>query len=245
MTCDSAQELLAQDPAQRTAELLQHLDSCPACSKFMDDMTSLRNTVREQAPYYKAPPGLKRRILAQTRDSESYRYRWLAIAASVLLVTSLAGNIVLLRTRVTPQQALAANVVSSHIRSLAGTHLLDVESTDQHTVKPWFNGKLDFSPSVKDFAAQGFPLVGGRLEYFDGRAAAALVFERRKHIINLFTWPTTAEQGEMRFSRNGFNVLQWTQSGMTYWAVSDLNDGDLESFVALYHQMNAPPGTAR
>ena len=163
-------------------------------------------------------------------------YRWLAIAASLLLFASVIWNIALLRSRVSPEELLAANIVSSHVRSLAGTHLLDVPSSDQHTVKPWFNGKLDFSPNVKDPAADGFPLTGGRLEYLDGHPVAALVFERRKHIINLFTWPSSGSEGGSQFTRNGYHMIQWTQAGMTYWAVSDLNEAELRQFVELYHK---------
>jgi anti-sigma factor RsiW len=138
-----------------------------------------------------------------------------------------------LRTRVDPRQVLAADVVSAHIRSLTGTHLLDVPSSDHHTVKPWFNGKLDFSPSVKD--VEGFPLLGGRLEYLDGHPAAALIYGRRNHMINVFTWPSAAT-APVNETRNGYHVESWSSDGMTFWAVSDLNEGDLRDFVRLYRQ---------
>jgi anti-sigma factor RsiW len=120
------------------------------------------------------------------------------------------------------------------VRSLIGTHLLDVASTDQHTVKPWFNGKLDFSPEVRDFAAQGFPLVGGRIEYIAERPVAALVYRRRQHVINLFTWPS-APSGAMQrhFASNGYNVAQWSDSSMTYWVVSDIPASEVQQFEAL------------
>jgi len=145
-----------------------------------------------------------------------------------------AWNIALLKSRVDPQQLLAADVLSAHIRSLAGTHLLDVPSSDQHTVKPWFNGKLDFSPPVKEVS--GFPLLGGRLEYFDGRAAAALIYGRRQHIINLFTWPSANPIAETAATRNGYHLQSWSTSGMTFWAVSDLNEAELRQFISLYRQ---------
>ena len=235
MTCKSAQELIEMDPAQAQTEVREHLENCPDCRGLMEDLTSLRNTVREQAPYYTAPPGLRRRILAQARGARPVPWNWLAIAASLLLIASAIGNVLLLRSRTSPQEILAANIVSNHVRSLAGTHLLDVPSSDQHTVKPWFNGKLDFSPEVKDLTSYGFPLTGGRLEYVDGRPAAALVFERRKHIINLFTWPSLDASGETQSTRNGYHLIQWTKDGMTYWAVSDVNESDLQKFVQLYH----------
>jgi anti-sigma factor RsiW len=117
-----------------------------------------------------------------------------------------------------------------------GTHLLDVPSSDQHTVKPWFNGKLSFSPDVKDFSNQGFRLVGGRIEYIADRPVAALVYQRRQHFINLFTWPSppAPQNGYGELKRSGYNIMSWTKDGMTCWAVSDLQAGELEQFAELY-----------
>ena len=129
---------------------------------------------------------------------------------------------------------LAQEVVSSHIRSMMLNHLVDVPSSDQHTVKPWFNGKLDFAPEVKDFADQGFPLAGGRLDYIDNRTVAALVYQRRKHSINLFIWPSPgAPINPQQFSVNGYHIIHWTKSGASYWAVSDVNSTDLSEFAEL------------
>jgi len=220
MNCETARLMLDRnDP-----DLARHLLSCPSCR------------IRTYAPYYEAPPGLENKILRKLREengpaSTLFPWRWLAIAASLLLAASVIWNVVQLRTRVDSRQLLAANVLSAHIRSLAGTHLLDVPSSDQHTVKPWFNGKLDFSPAVKDVS--GFPLLGGRLEYFDGRPAAALVYGRQ-HIINLFTWPSTVPATVAEETRNGFHLETWSAGGMTYWAVSDLNEAELRQFVSLY-----------
>ena len=133
-----------------------------------------------------------------------------------------------------PNQLLAANVLAAHIRSLNGMHLLDVPSSDQHTVKPWFDGKLDFAPVVKE--VEGFPLLGGRLEYFEGHSAAALVYGRRKHVINLFVWPSAAPAGEVTQARNGYHLHSWSSSGMAYWAVSDLNETELRQFVSFYQR---------
>jgi anti-sigma factor RsiW len=220
MNCETARLLMeTNDPT-----LAEHLLSCPSC------------VVRRQARYYEAPPGLEQKIRQRLRQ-ENYApapWRWLAIAASVLLVASAAWNITLFRSRVDPQQVLAANVLSAHVRSLAGTHLLDVPSSDQHTVKPWFNGKLDFAPVVKE--PEGFPLLGGRLEYFEGRPAAAMIYGRGKHIINLFTWPSAIPTAEATQTRNGFHLQTWSNGGMTFWAVSDLNEAELREFVSLYQQ---------
>jgi anti-sigma factor RsiW len=185
--------------------------------------------VRRNARYYQAPAGLERNIRQNLRREISPPALWrgIAIAASVLLMASIAWNIAMLRSRA------ATDVLSAHIRSLTGTHLFDVPSSDQHTVKPWFNGKLDFAPPVKDL--DGFPLLGGRLEYFDAHPAAALIYGRRNHTINLFIWPSppTAEVSQ---SQNGYHLESWSANGMTFWAVSDLNETELKEFMSLYRR---------
>jgi anti-sigma factor RsiW len=220
MNCETARLMMeTNDPA-----LAEHRLSCQSCM------------LRTHARYYEAPPALETKIRQSlSRESSTpSNWRWLAIAASLLLAASVTWNVALLRSRVDPQQLLAANVLSAHVRSLAGTHLLDVPSSDQHTVKPWFDGKLDFAPPVKDLA--DFPLLGGRLEYFDGHPVAALVYSRRKHTINLFTWPSAATTAEAMRTRNGYNLQSWSSNGMTCWAVSDLNEAELRQFVSLYRQ---------
>jgi anti-sigma factor RsiW len=220
MNCEIARTMIAnQDPA-----LADHILSCIPC------------IMRTQARYYQAPPGLHQKIRRQLRlqNSPASHWRWMAIAAAALLVASLIWNIALLRSRVDPQAQLASNVLSAHIRSLTGTHLLDVPSTDQHTVKPWFNGKLDFAPPVKDIA--GFPLLGGRLEYFNGHPAAALIYGRRNHIVNLFIWPSISSTPQTAQTLSGYHLKSWSAGGMTFWAVSDLNENELNQFVSLYQR---------
>jgi anti-sigma factor RsiW len=222
MSCETAR-LLAEnnDPA-----LADHLESCPSC------------VIGANAPYYEAPPGLERKIRQSLRreTEPSYRPGWrlAAIAASVLLLASLAANIELFRSRVSGRQLTADAVLSAHLRSLVGEHLLDVPSSDQHTVKPWFNGKLDFSPPVK--MLPGFPLIGGRLEYLEGRSAAALIYGRNKHVINLFIWPAPQPAPGSTLTRNGYHMQTWSGDGMTFWAVSDLNEAELQEFISLYRQ---------
>jgi anti-sigma factor RsiW len=149
------------------------------------------------------------------------------------LAASVAWNLVQLGSRA--NQEVTEALVAGHIRSLIGEHLMDVASTDQHTVKPWFAGKLDFAPDVKDFAAQGFPLVGGRVDYLAGRRVAALIYRRRQHVINLFIWPDgSSSAGKTPISRSGYNLLSWNRGPMTFWAVSDLSASELEVFRALF-----------
>ncbi len=215
MKCAIARRLLENDdPA-----LAAHMRACPSC------------VIGAHARYYEAPPGLEqkiRRSLPQERTAPAV-WRSLAVAASLLLCVSVAWNISQLRSSSRSGQLVAENVVSAHIRSLAGTHLLDVPSTDQHTVKPWFNGKLDFSPPVKEVA--GFELRGGRLEYFAGHSVAALVYSRRNHVINLFAWPAAEASRAGLQTSNGYHVEHWWSGGMVFWAVSDLNQSELSQFV--------------
>lgn len=228
--------------AAQNAALLQHIKECPNCSKAYARLSQQKASIKVAAPYYSAPPQLQRSIRNQLRRLEpaaaervrELRWRWAAIAASVLFAASLSWNVIQMRPR-TVQTELADIVLTDHIRSLIGTHLLDVPSSDQHTVKPWFAGKLDFSPDVRDLTAQGFPLIGGRVEYLTGRRVAALVYQRRQHVINLFVWPSESSAGpEGAISRNGYNLMHWTTGPMTYWAVSDLNAAELATLRNLY-----------
>lgn len=125
-------------------------------------------------------------------------------------------------------------LVASHVRSLLANHITDVRSTDQHTVKPWFTGKLDYAPAVLDLRSQGFPLLGGRLDYIDGRPVAALVYGRRKHVLNLFVWPASSPDADRAVSRDGFVLRHWVAGSMSYWAVSDATGSDLETLERLY-----------
>ncbi len=221
--------------ATEAVEARAHFDVCPACRQRVAARASLGRLIR-RVPYYTAPDRL-RVAVATARRPARVSPRVLAWAATVTLAVSL-GSGTMIRT-VRARQAAAAtsavaqDVVASHARALAGAHLFDVRSTDQHTVKPWFLGKLDFSPPVDDLAPLGFPLVGGRLDDLAGRPVAALVYRRRQHTINVFVWPASDSGKTLTDARalRGFQVRHWTRDGMTFWAVSDLDDTELEQFV--------------
>ena len=248
MTCASSQHSIeayldGELVTSESVEICEHIDGCPSCGATYRRVEQLRNDLRIQAQRYTAPAHLQQRIHAALRKAakneaprRALSWSWTAVAASVLLCASLAWNFALLRSPAPAANLVAQEVLSSHVRSLIGTHLVDVPSSDQHTVRPWFNGKLDFSPEVKDFASQGFRLVGGRVDYLADRPVAALIYQRRQHFINLFTWPSSspAPNGHSDVKRSGYNMLSWSQDGMTYWAVSDLQRSELDQFAQLY-----------
>ncbi len=222
----------------------RHLTECVACRAMSERYQQLHDSVQAQIPYFKAPRDLEDQIRARLHPAERVQdrttqrewfphWRGWAIAASLAIL--LVFSTVLFETfrRLPPTEMLAQQVVSNHIRSLMANHLSDVISSDQHTVKPWFSGKLDFAPVVKDLSSEGFPLAGGRLDYLDDRPVAALVYKRRQHTINLFLWPSADSDSNPRtITIKGYNVVHWTQSHMTYWAVSDVNRAELSDFVS-------------
>ena len=247
MTCQEARQLIeahadGELDLLRTLELERHLEDCAECRALYEQVEELRSAVRTHAPYFAAPEGFEKRIRTQLRlrpqaqpktvPGTGLAWRLSALAAGIVgLVVFSAMFVSMLRRPA--GETVAQQVVSSHIRSLMENHLTDVPSSDQHTVKPWFNGKLDFSPPVKDLKAEGFPLTGGRLDYLDARPVAALLYRRRQHTINLFVWPSpNSDSGPQISTIKGYNLVHWTQSGMTYWAVSDLNSRELNQFVA-------------
>jgi anti-sigma factor RsiW len=238
------------EPAVSTS-VREHADACAACRQRLANLESIGRMIR-QAPYYQAPDALRARLthartpLSATSATSvtSATSHLLAWAAAVVMVASLTGSILFLRSSARaartpdPVDAVAQEVVSSHVRALMGEHLFDVRSTDQHTVKPWFLGKLDFSPPVNDLAQAGFPLTGGRLDYVAGRPVAALVYTRGQHTINVFVWPQAPDALDRPDARaiHGFHVRHWTQGGTSYWVVSDVNDAELDQFVHALQQ---------
>jgi len=227
-----------------TLDFENHVSECAECRAIVEQYQQLHASVKAQFPRFEVPVRLEDKIRAQLRSApydkraRTARREWLpgwrpwSLAASVGIVIALGALLLQTTNRQSRSQLLAEQAVSDHIRSLMANHLTDVPSTDQHTVKPWFSGKLDFAPVVKDLSAAGFVLAGGRLDYLDGRPVAALVYKRRQHSINVFVWPSTASDSGLRTTTiKGYNVVHWTQSHMTYWAVSDLNAVELQEFA--------------
>jgi len=220
-------------PAE-SVDLQAHLETCVACDRHLADRESLGRLVR-RVPYQPAPDRLRLSI-ATSRKRSRFTPQLFAIAAAVTLAVSVGGMeaVRFARARATANatMSMAEAAVDSHVRALAGEHLFEVRSSDQHTVKPWFLGKLDFSPPVKDLSSIGFPLRGGRIDHVAGRPVAALVYQRRLHPITVFVCMATdqAASSDARSIR-GFQVRHWIRREMSFWVVSDLNDGELDEFT--------------
>jgi len=259
MDCERARPLLqlhlddALTPGM-TAPLEAHLALCAPCRRALEDLLTVRGAIREHADRFTAPAALRSRILAGLPAPAAVAPRpprpavrpwgWVGLGAALAASLMLAVNLTLVPV---PADRLADRVVSAHIRSLMEGHLTDVASSDRHTVKPWFNGRLDLAPPVRDFAGEGFPLVGGRLDVLEQRPVAALVYRRRQHVINLFVGPDATlagltETGPVR----GYTLFHWSEGGaeggsaggLGFWLVSDLERSELAAFAAL---LRSPP----
>jgi anti-sigma factor RsiW len=218
-----------------------HLAACPDCTHELTALREMRTALQDKLFRHRPPMDLEERVRVALREARPglvtarrWPVRLIAVGALAAAVLFAVGLTLALHTP-SGDDRLAQEVAANHARSLLANHLFDVASTDQHTVKPWFQGRTDFSPPVTDYEDQGFPLAGGRLDFLDGRPAAALVYRHRQHVINLFVWPST-EGGKIdmkTLTQRGYNLAHWAAGGLNFWAVSDLNADDLAEFTRL------------
>jgi anti-sigma factor RsiW len=255
LSCQNAQALLhgyldGELDLARSLEVERHIQECEICARAYRSHTSLRSALKNDSFYHRAPEKLKKRIQSSLRNEaksevtpRAFGWRWLTVGAALafmLLIGVVGLRLVPRYVGPSGDGVLAREVVSDHVRSLQlPGHLTDVLSSDQHTVKPWFNGKLNFAPPVKDFASQDFHLYGGRLEYLNNQTVATLVYQRRLHYINLYIWPSeqTGSTDESEVEQQGYNIIHWTGSGMNFWAISDLNSVELHEFARLVQEL--------
>lgn len=251
MTCDEAEILLhalidGELDAGHAREIEAHVATCPRCAVLLADYREISKAVAGSDMRFKAPPELRRRIeasLPQTRaPSRRALLRGFAMGSAVSAIA--ATGLVAIVLRADDEARIQSEVVSAHLRSLQAGHLTDVLSTDQHTVKPWFNGKLDVAPPVIDLTAQGFTLIGGRLDYVDTRPIGAIVYRRRSHVINLFVAQTasTEHKAARIEALQGFNIRRWSERGLNYWAVSDIAADELAEFGEKFEGAMRTPG---
>lgn len=231
-------------------EIERHLAGCTACRTLFAEHAALQAGTRQNAQYFRAPAGLARSIRARIDPAPAPAYRalarlrqwwqpgrWLPLGAAIAATALVTWTAAIQYASLSPDETVAEQVINGHARSIVSARLVDVASSDQHTVKPWLSSKLDFSPPVTDLVGAGFPLVGGRLDYVDKRTVATLVYRHREHVIDLFVWPDAGartQRAPQELSRNGYNILHWSEGGMAFWAISDLNAFELKTFVDAY-----------
>jgi anti-sigma factor RsiW len=239
MTCDEAEILLhalidGELDAGHAREVEEHIAFCPRCTAELAAYREMSKAVAGADLRFTAPPALRRRIEAALPPvrvpNRRALLRGFAMGSAVSAIAATGLFAIVLRSD--DEQRLLSEVVTAHLRSLQAGHLTDVISTDQHTVKPWFNGRLDVAPPVIDLTAQGFTLIGGRLDYVDARPIGAIIYRRRAHVINLFVARTasTEPRATKMQTFQGFNVRSWSEGGLNYWAVSDLAADELAEF---------------
>jgi anti-sigma factor RsiW len=229
-----------------TAQFESHLATCPDCTAELERLQTMRRLMRQDGVKWPMPSAVRSTLLDAiaeegrsradarqgARAQQTWRARGLRYVKEWSFIPSLgvlAASAFLFVNAPSSSLPIQDEVLASHIRSLLANHLTDVLTSDQHTVKPWFDGKIDFSPPVVDLAPQGFPLVGGRVDYIDGKVVAALIYKRRAHIINVFVWPDKPE-AETSDTHEGYNVVKWSGGGLVFWAVSDVAPSDLVAF---------------
>lgn len=253
MMCDDARLLLHayldnELDAAQSVTIIRHLQACPGCAASYADYAQLRKGLAHASLYRRAPDALRKPWSTETpaipaAPPTRTRRAPLALAMAAGFAAALIISTPLwLARRASDAGQWANEAISSHIRSMQPQHLVDVLSTDQHTVKPWFDGKLDFSPRVKDLVKQGFPLVGGRLDALGGHSVAALIYKRHLHIINLYQWPVSSgDAAQTAAQSNGYTAIQWSADRMHFVAVSDVNERELRQFVQAFQDDSATP----
>ena len=224
------------------ADFERHLEQCTNCVDALEALESMRLSLNAAQLYEKAPTELRKKILARICSSRAITVfpnrtvlQWLAVAAALVLVVYAGLRVASPRRGDNYEAVLAAEIIDAHLRSLQPGHLIDVVSTDQHTVKPWFDGRLDFSPPVQDFTDQGFPLQGGRIDVVHGRSVAVLVYGRRRHFLNVFIWPADEKDSAAprSGSQQGYQWTEWRKDRMEFCAVSDAAPSALEQLRGL------------
>ena len=265
MNCADAEIMLhalidGELDAGHARDVETHVAACPACAEKLRAFRAMREAFAQAPLKDAAPAHLRNRIAASlavpAAAISAPRRSWLAairtswrnffggIAVGTALSAAVAASLLIAVVRNDQSQQIASDIVSAHLRSLQAGHLTDVETSDQHTVKPWFNGKLDIAPPVIDLTAQGFTLIGGRLDYINGQPVASIVYRRRKHVINLFVAQQlgAAVHGVQDETVQGFNIRHWSEGGLDLWAVSDIDAGELDEFGQKFSAALHAPG---
>jgi anti-sigma factor RsiW len=244
MTREEAAKLLhayadGELDAAKSLELEAHLAGNPAARAACERLREMSAAIRSRADYHAAPASLAARLRAsvpaapEEAPPRAALRAWLKPAALFAAIALVAWVVAIMATRPGDDEGIAQEALASHVRATLGNRLFDVASSDQHTVKPWLSARLAFSPPVADFSAHGFELMGGRLDYVGGRSVAVLVYQRRKHMIDVFIWPAREPRVEQTVARDGFNVEHFARGGMSFWLVSDLNRNELGDFARL------------
>ena len=253
MSCNESLRLQAyfdgELDASAVLEVERHLQGCADCAALLTDLEATRQLIRRDAPYHRPPTALRDSVVASLDREESvqtpppgrlsFSRRFLSGAASGAGVTALAAALVFFLVMPRPDP-LAGDLMNAHLRSLMSDHLIDVVSSDRHTVKPWFSGHTDVSPPAVDFAKEGFALIGGRADYFDGHRAAVVVYRHGKHIINVFAWAAGVERLPSAATRNGYHLLFWKSGNLAFCAVSDAGLDEMAALTQLIQKSGAP-----
>jgi anti-sigma factor RsiW len=254
--CQPVRELLSayldnELSVSESLTLERHVHDCADCADELAQLTALSGAVKKHAVYHPVSALVAERVARLSSAPERLRLReWLArlggwkLAGALATTIFLIGNLAWYFSNGEYENRLADELVASHVRSLLSHRPSDVASSERHVVKPWFGGKLDFSPPVNDFSLQGFPLLGGRLDFVAKRTVGVIVYGRRQHIINLYVWPSAApsDAAPRSLTQNGYNLVEWQRDGMQLWFVSDLGLGELVEFTGLFQEVlkNAP-----